>query len=200
MAAEMTIAPRAESHTLLAEEERLRGYLEGELRVRTRFAPMPDVRALLVSPAAADGAKALVVASDASAAERIYLYVHVAAHIALEHHLPLVTIVEGTPGITRLGADAHRHREAEDLARAMWWGRRGGDLAAPHLVRGSAVLRELVSRTVTRAALRSLLLAMRAAYYDLRFERALARTRVAAWLRDALCVTAVVSVAPQLSD
>jgi hypothetical protein len=43
-------------------------------------------------------------------------------------------------------------------------------------------------------------MAMRAAYYDLRIERALAGSRMAAWLRDALCVTAVVSVAPQLSD
>jgi len=34
----------------------------------------------------------------------------------------------------------------------------------------------------------------------LRIERALAGSRMAAWLRDALCVTAVVSVAPQLSD
>ncbi|HZP96546.1 MAG TPA: hypothetical protein VFC31_09455 [Candidatus Limnocylindria bacterium] len=196
----MTIAPRAESHTLLAEEVRLRAHLRDDLGVRTRFAALPDVRALLVSPAARDGAKALVVASDATAAERIYLYVHVAAHIALEHHLPLVTIVEGPPGIARLETDARRHREAEDLARAMWWGRRGEGLAAPRLVRGSAVLRELVSRGITRAALRSLLLAMRAAYYDLRIERALARTRLAAWLRDALCVTAVVSAAPQLSD
>ncbi len=199
MAAEMTIAPRAESHTLLVEEERLRGHLEADLGVRTRFAPMPDVRALLVSPAASDGAKALVVASDASAAERIYLYVHVAAHMALGHHLPLVTIVEGTPGLSRIG-DARRHHEAEQLARAMWWGRSDGDLGAPRLVRGSAVLRGLVSRGITRAALRSVLLALRAAYYDLRIERALARTPLAAWLRDALCVAAVVSVAPQLSE
>jgi len=67
-------------------------------------------------------------------------------------------------------------------------------------VRRSAVLRGLVSRAPTRSALHGLLLALRAAYYDLRIERALSSTRVAAWLRDALCVTAVVSVAPQLSD
>jgi len=198
MAAPM-IAPRAESHTLLLEEERLRRHIEERLAVRTRSAPLADVRALLVSPAD-DGDKTLVVASDASAAERIYLYVHVAAHLALGHHLPLVTIVEGTPGIDRLDGDAHRHLEAEKLARAMWWGRSDGDLTAPLSVRGSAILRELVSRGVTRAALRSVLLALRAAYYDLHIERALARTPLAAWLRDALCVTAVVAVAPQLSD
>jgi len=37
-------------------------------------------------------------------------------------------------------------------------------------------------------------------YYDLRIERALAGSRLAGWLRDALCLTAVVCVAPQLSD
>ena len=198
MATEMTIAPRAESHTLLLEEERLRRHLSDRLAVRTRFASLPDVRALLVSPAD-DGPKSLVVASDASAAERVYLYVHVAAHVALGHHHPLATIVEGAPGIARLDDDAHRHSEAEQLARAMWWGR-NDDLSAPRLVRGSTLLRELLSRGLTRAALRSVLLGLRAAYYDLRIERALAGTRIAAWLRDALCLTAVLSAAPQLSD
>jgi len=37
-------------------------------------------------------------------------------------------------------------------------------------------------------------------YYDLRIERAPAGSRLAGWLRDALCLTAVVCVAPQLSD
>jgi hypothetical protein len=127
--------------------------------------------------------------------------VHVAAHIALGHHLPLVTIVEGAPGVTRF-SDASRHREAEDLARAIWWGQtdKGGLLGAPALVQQSAVLRRLLAIGFTRAALLSLLVGLRHAYYDLRIERALARSRIAAWLRDALCLTAVVSVAPQLSD
>ena len=81
----------------------------------------------------------------------------------------------------------------------MWWGT-NEDLAAPRRVRGSAILRGLLARAPTRSAVRGILLALRAAYYDLRIERALSRTRIAAWLRDALCVTAVVSVAPQLGD
>ena len=110
MATEMIAGrPPAESHTLRAEEERLRAHLEQQLRVRTRFAPLADVRALLVSPDRDDRPKSLVVSSQASIAERIYLYVHVAAHIALGHHLPLVTIVEGPPGVTRF-TDASRHR------------------------------------------------------------------------------------------
>jgi len=193
--------PRAESHTLRAEEERLRAHLEQQLRVRTRFAPLADVRALLVSPDRADRPKSLVVSSQASVAERIYLYVHVAAHIALGHNLPLVTIVEGVPGVTRF-SDASRHREAEELARAIWWGQtdRGGLLGAPALVQRSAMLRRLLATGVTRTALRSVLIGLRHAYYDLHIERALARSRMAAWLRDALCLTAVVCVAPQLSD
>jgi len=193
--------PRAESHTLRAEEARLRAHLEQQLRVRTRFAPLSDVRALLVSPERADRPKSLVVSSEASVAERIYLYVHVAAHIALGHNLPLVTIVEGVPGVTRF-TDASRHREAEELARAIWWGQtdKGGLLGAPALVQRSAMLRRLLATGVTRTALRSVLLGLRHAYYDLHIERALARSRMAAWLRDALCLTAVVCVAPQLSD
>jgi hypothetical protein len=197
----MSGRPRAESHTLRAEEERLRAHLEQQLRVYTRFAPLADVRALLLSPDRGERPKSLVVSSSTSVAERIYLYVHVAAHIALGHHLPLVTIVEGAPGVTRF-SDASRHREAEDLARAIWWGQtdKGGLLGAPALVQQSAVLRRLLAVGFTRAALLSLLVGLRHAYYDLRIERALARSRIAAWLRDALCLTAVVSVAPQLSD
>ena len=200
MAAEMKSIARGESRTLIVEEERLRAHLRDRFAVRTRVAPMSDVRALLVSPSTVDGEKSLVVAADAGAAERIYLYVHVAAHMALQHNLPLVTIVEAAPGLTRLGDDPHRHLEAERLARAMWWAPDAADLGAPALVRSSALLRGLVSRGATRLALRSVLLALRAAYYDLHIERALASTRLAAWLRDAFCVTAVVSAAPQLSD
>jgi hypothetical protein len=191
--------PRSESSTLRAEEERLRAHLADRFGIDTRFAPLSDVRAFLVASPEGGRAKGLVVSADATVAERIYLYVHVAAHVALGHHLPLATIVEGVPGVTRLDGDAHRHHEAEQLARAMWWGT-DETLWAPPLVRGSAMLRTLLSRDATRTALRSLLIAMRSAYYDLRIERAFAGSRLAAWLRDALCVTAVVSVAPQLSD
>ncbi|HEV8671791.1 MAG TPA: hypothetical protein VGS01_13775 [Candidatus Limnocylindria bacterium] len=193
--------PRAESHTLCAEEERLRAHLERQLSVSTRFAPLGDVRALLLSPDRDDRPKSLVLSSSTSIAERIYLYVHVAAHIALGHNLPLVTIVEGAPGVTRF-SDASRHREAEALARAIWWGQtdRGGLLGAPVFVRRSTMLRRLLASDSARPALRSLLIGMRHVYYDLRIERALAGSRIAGWLRDALCLTAVVCVAPQLSD
>jgi hypothetical protein len=127
--------------------------------------------------------------------------VHVAAHIALGHHLPLVTIVEGAPGVTRF-SDASRHLEAEELARAIWWGQtdKGGLLGPPAFVRHSTMLRRLLASDPARTALRSVLIGMRHVYYDLRIERALAGSWLAAWLRDALCLTAVVCVAPQLSD
>jgi len=199
MAAEVTSTARAESGTLRAEEARLREYLFERLRIRTRFAPLLDVRAILVAAPADERGLGLIVSNETTVAERIYLYVHLAAHVALGHHRPLDTIVEGVPGIVRFGRDSHAHGEAERLARAMWWGE-NEDLAAPRMVRGSAFLRTLLATGVTRSAVRRVLLAMRAAYYDLRIERALAGSRVARWLRDALCVTAVVSVAPQLSD
>ena len=200
MASEMIDrSPRSESHTLRMEEERLRTYLTDRFGIHTRFAPLGDVRAFLVSPPNDGRDKGLVVSSEATVAERIYLYLHVAAHLALGHHRPLATIVEGVPGIARLDGDLHAHLEAEKLARVMWWGEDAVLWSSP-LVRHSAVLRALLARDATRSALRSLLMAMRAAYYDLRIERALAGSRIAAWLRDALCVTAVVSVAPQLSD
>jgi len=60
----ITGRPRAESHTLRAEEERLRAHLEQQLRVRTRFAPLADIRALLVSPDRDDRPKSLVVSSS----------------------------------------------------------------------------------------------------------------------------------------
>jgi len=190
---------RAESGTLRAEEARLRAYLADRLHIRTRFSPLPDVRAILVSAPDDERGLGLVVSNETTVAERIYLYVHLAAHIALGHHRPLDTIVEGVPGLVRLEHDSHSHIEAERLARAMWWGE-NEDLAAPRMVRGSAFLRTLLASGPTRSAMRRVLLAMRAAYYDLRIERALAGSRVARWLRDALCVTAVVSVAPQLSE
>jgi len=108
MASEMIDrSPRAESHTLRMEEERLRTYLSDRFGISTRFAPLSDVRAFLVSPPNDGRDKGLVVSSDAAVAERIYLYLHVAAHLALGHHLPLATIVEGVPGI-RSTARIHR--------------------------------------------------------------------------------------------
>lgn len=197
MAAEMTtsIAVRAESNTLLDFERRLREHLEERLLVRTRFAGLGATRAFLVSPADRDRPKSLVMNAGTSAAERVYLYVHVAAHIALGHNMPLVTIVEGDDG-----TDALKHGQAERLARAIWW--RGADAEAVERwlprVRTSRVLRALLSWRPTRWAVRSLLLAMRVAFYRVGLVRLLGDARVTGWLRQALCVAAVVSAAPQL--
>src|SRR5438477_7895035 len=114
------LAVPAESNTLRSEEERLREMLAQRLGIRTRFASLPGIRALLVSPIAAGLPKGLVVDRSANAAERISLYVHLAAHIALKHDLPLVTIVESRSDVT--SGDANAHRDADQLARAMWWG------------------------------------------------------------------------------
>jgi hypothetical protein len=64
--------------------------------------------------------KGLIVDDSVTAAERISLYVHLAAHIALRHDLPLVTIVESRSDPT--SGDANGHDDADQLARALWWG------------------------------------------------------------------------------
>lgn len=189
---------KVESHTLMAFEERLRGHLEDRLGVSTRFADLGSTRAFLVSPADRDRPKGLVVDSRASAAERIYLYVHTAAHIALGHNMPLITIVEGECDEP---SDELRHDQADRLARAMWW-RRGSPemLASLPTVQRSRVLRPLLGFGPTRAALHSLLRGMRAVFYGTGLARIAGGGAITTWLRQALAATAVVDAAPQLAE
>jgi hypothetical protein len=194
MAADVTLV-RAESNTLRTFEERLRLYLDERLQVRTRFADLGDTRALLVSPADRDRAKGLVIDERATAAERVYLYVHLAAHMALGHNIPLVTIVEGEDA-----RDDMKHDLAERLARSMFW--RGADAevaASLPAVRTSGALRSLLSWPATRALTRWALLGVRALAYRTGIVRALERNPATTWLGQALCVAAVVSAAPQLA-
>ena len=199
MATEMSGVPVvAESNTLRAEEERLREMLAERLGIDTRFASLSGTRALLVSPLTAGHPKGLVVDSSVNAAERISLYVHLAAHIALKHDLPLVTIVESRTGAT--SGEANGHRDADRLARAMWWGTTAGiEGRAPWPGRRSRVLRPLLSSRPGRLGLRLVLLVLRRLYYGVRIGGILDGTFVARWLRDALCVTAVVCAAPELA-
>lgn len=199
MAAEMKgIAVPAESNTLRSEEERLRAMLEQRLGIRTRFTSLPGTRALLVSPIAAGAPKGLIVDHAVSAAERISLYVHLAAHVALKHDVPLITIVESR-GETTSG-DANGHRDADQLARAMWWGTSARPQLGEHWPgRRSRVLRPFLASRPGRLGLRLLLLVLRRLYYAARARRLLEGTFVARWLRDALCVTAVVCAAPELA-
>ena len=198
MAAELTAIVPAESNTLRSEEERLRQMLEERLSIRTRFTSLPGARALLVSPIASGGPKGLVVDQAVSAAERISLYVHLAAHVALRHDLPLVTIVESRAGAT--SGDANGHRDADQLARAMWWGTTArADVRELWPGRRSRILRPLLASRPGRLGLRVLLLVVRRLYYAMRARRLLEDTGVARSLREALCVTAVVCAAPELA-
>jgi hypothetical protein len=199
MAAQMTdgLVP-AESNTLRSEEEQLRAMLEERLGIRTRFTSLPGARALLVSPISSGMPKGLVVDRSSSAAERNSLYVHLAAHIALKHDLPLVTIVESRSDAS--SGDENRHRDADQLARAMWWGTTvRADVRELWPGRRSRVLRPLLASRLGRLGLRVLLLVLRRLYYAVRARRFLEDTVVARSLRDALCVTAVVCAAPQLA-
>jgi len=200
MAAEVirSFPAKVESFTLLAFEERLREHLDSRLQVRTRFADLGSTRAFLVSPADRDRPKGLVVDRRASAAERIYLYVHVAAHIALGHHMPLITIVEGEEEDR---GDVLRHDQADRLARAMWW-RRGSPEMVSSLpsAQRSRVLRPLLAHAATRSVVHLALRAMRTAFYGSGLDRIAGDGRVTTWLRQALCATAVVDAAPQLAE
>jgi hypothetical protein len=198
MAAEVSGVPvSAESNTLRTEEERLRAMLGERLGIHIRFASLPGTRALLVTPMSADRPKGLVVDGSVAAAERISLYVHLAAHMALKHDRPLVTIVESRSEPS--SGDANDHRDAEQLARAMWWGTAArAELRGAWPGRRSRVLRPLLASRPGRLTLRVLLLVMRRVYYAVRARRVLDRTGLARWLRDALCVTAVVCAAPEL--
>src|SRR5688500_6045038 len=111
MAPEVTLIPRAESNTLRGQEESLRAYLADRLGIRTRIAPLPGARALLVSGPRPEHPKGLVIDDSLTAAERIYLYVHLAAHVALRHDVPVMPLVE-PPGEPTSDAPVHRDAEA----------------------------------------------------------------------------------------
>lgn len=200
MAAEVIrdVPMKAESNTLRAFEERLREHLDDRLHVSTRFADLGSTRAFLVSPADRDRPKGLVIDRHASAAERIYLYVHTAAHIALGHNMPLITIVEGEDAEA---ADGLRHDQADRLARAMWWRRGSPEMVAslPSAQR-SRLLRPLLARAATRSVLHAVLRGMRAAFYGSGLARIAGNGRITTWLRQALAATAVVDAAPQLAE
>lgn len=197
MAAEV-IPVRAESNTVRAFEERLREHLDDTLHVSTRFADLGSTRAFLVSPADRDRPKGLVIDQRASAAERIYLYVHTAAHIALGHNMPLITIVEGDEDEP---ADGLRHDQADRLARAMWWKRGSPEMVASlPSVQRSRVLRPLLAYGPTRSAVHLALRGMRAILYGSGLARIAGNGRITTWLRQALAATAVVDAAPQLAE
>ena len=188
----------SESNTLRSEEERLRAMLAERLGIDTRFALLPGTRALLVSPLIAGRPKGLIVDSAVSAAERISLYVHLAAHIALKHDLPLVTIVESRAGAT--SGESNGHRDADQLARAMWWGTTArADARELWPGRHSRILQPLLASRPGRVGLRLVLLVLRRLYYAVRIGGFMDGTFIARWLRDALCVTAVVCAAPELA-
>ena len=199
MATEMSgVLVVSESNTLRSEEERLRAMLAERLGIDTRFALLPGTRALLVSPLIAGRPKGLIVDSAVSAAERISLYVHLAAHIALKHDLPLVTIVESRAEAT--SGESNGHRDADQLARAMWWGTTArADARELWPGRHSRILQPLLASRPGRVGLRLVLLVLRRLYYAVRIGGVMDGTFIARWLRDALCVTAVVCAAPELA-
>jgi len=102
MAADVTLA-RDESNALRAQEESLRGYLDEKLG-NARASRHWRTSALLVSGPRPENPKGLIMDASTTAAERIYLYLHLAAHVALRHNAPVMTIVE--PAGTNVAGEA----------------------------------------------------------------------------------------------
>lgn len=103
-------------------------YLRDALATDVRDARLPELLGFVVAPREPGARLGLVVAADASPAERLYLYVHTAAHVLLGHTAhPFATLLE-----PRRGADAppfqvpdweaRQHEAADALARVMFWG------------------------------------------------------------------------------
>ncbi|HET8568582.1 MAG TPA: hypothetical protein VFM93_06315 [Candidatus Limnocylindria bacterium] len=194
----MTLAARPDSATLHLLEERLREYLEDRVGVRTRAADLRGARAFLVSGARPDDPKGLVVDRASSHAERVYLYLHVAAHVALRHDVPVMTIVEPRPGTP--DPDAELHERAESVVRQVWWGRAGERELRALLPRPLArPLRLALRLPLTRGLLRLALLGLRRAYYGVGPRAVLDRIGLTRAFREALWVTSVVCAAPQLA-
>ena len=66
-------SPRAESHTLRVEEQRLRTYLTDRFGIRTRFAPLADVRRPLVRQQLVAGQIQVRERGDALGHEQVHL-------------------------------------------------------------------------------------------------------------------------------
>src|SRR5687767_8904069 len=106
---------RLPSSLLRAQERVLRAYLEDELHLRTRFADLPTLDAMVVGPGYGSPTGSLVVADDLAPARRIYLYLHVVAHSELGELRPIRALFESKAA----NADLAHHAAAE-LTRKLW--------------------------------------------------------------------------------
>jgi hypothetical protein len=106
----------------------LESYLRAHLNVVVRFALLPELQAFVVSPREARDATSLVIADDVPASQRIYLYIHTAAHILLGHmKRPFATILEPRRGpqgalILLPKWEVEQQKQADALASVIFWG------------------------------------------------------------------------------
>jgi len=102
----------------------LAAYLSERLSVEIRFTPLPSLIGFLVASHKPGVKHGLVVSACASDYEKVYLYVHMAAHILLGHlDRPFATILEPSRGEVELAAwEVEQDRQADALASVMFWG------------------------------------------------------------------------------
>ncbi|MCC7104313.1 MAG: hypothetical protein IT307_04155 [Chloroflexi bacterium] len=133
-----------------AMSDELTAYLHDHFRVTVSTEELSDLLGYLVTARRPSAAKSLVVAEDATDAEKVYLFVHTAAHILLGHaDRPFGTILEprrtrrgnGQPAFQLDARQVQRDRQADALARAIIWGR---EKEAANLIRRYAGRRDAI--------------------------------------------------------
>lgn len=208
------------------EDETVRA-LKRLLSVDTFVSDMTDARAFMVTPILSTGAVRLVVSKHTTVAERLHVYLHMAAHLLIEPLRPLSVYVESASsrGGCTSDHDADTHKRAEDLASRIWWGltqqgcdsrthetdstcwaSTGDALLCARLL--SALLpgqryqflRGLLGKGAARRLVRSALIAVRRSYYESSLHDRLRPPFAFETFRQVLCVTEVVEAAPQLSQ
>lgn len=133
--------------------DELTAILRDRLRVVIYEEPLVDLLGYLVTSRSPSATRALVVAADATAAERVYLFVHTAAHVLLGHaDRPFSTILEPRRGRAR-GARAtcqltdtqlRQDQQADLLTGAILWGcrREAGTALERYAVRRDPLARQ----------------------------------------------------------
>ena len=140
--------------------DELAGYLSDHFRVTVHEEKLADLLSYLVTSGKRGATKSLVISEDASDAERVYLFVHTAAHILLGHaDRPFATILEPrrTPRGPSIQLDEWQLQQdlhADTLTGAILWGCDDDDWEA--LWGDTAPVHDLASRQIALGTARSI--------------------------------------------
>lgn len=194
------------SSFLRTQERALRRYIEEELRLRTRFAELPTLEAMVVGPGYGSATGSLVLADDLAPARRVYVYLRLIAHAQLGEVKPFESLFE-----PKRPLDAGYSR-VDELTRALWWRISlapepeellpAGGTFAFELRNGACEHRtaSLLVHRYTRGVVFAALSATRKVFHIVPRRHYLAATGLGAYLVRLLFVAEVVSAAPRLAS